>query len=276
VRTKSHLSASQYGSAQRMFSTFPHKLASIGLVLFAISLALIPITHVDARDRSARSVFQDCSICPTMKTIPIPIASDAASRAAFQAIAVSVTPITFAQWDRCVVDAGCGGYRPERQGWPLDTPVVNVSFADTQNYIAWLTKKTGHHYRLIREHEWARIALAGKNTPFPWGNKIGRGKTNCLDCGSRWDGRRANPVKSFAANEFGLYDVVGNVAHWTDIEPTVASLNKSFCKEKGDYAAIMGASWAEPSKYLLVSEWACFPKVLRDDTIGFRVVKELR
>ncbi|MGL4231983.1 MAG: formylglycine-generating enzyme family protein [Casimicrobium sp.] len=194
---------------------------------------------------------------------------------ALKNIAVSRTPITFAEWQRCVADGGCDGYTPDRQGWSPHAPVVNVSFEDAQRYVGWLKRKTGGKYRLLREHEWAEVALGGAKTAFPWGEHIGKNRTNCFDCGSRWDGRSANPVRFFKPNGYGLYDIVGNVAHWTEPDPANAYLNKSFCKEKGDYAAIMGASWAEPSKYLNVNEWACFPKVLRDDTIGFRVVREL-
>jgi formylglycine-generating enzyme required for sulfatase activity len=194
---------------------------------------------------------------------------------ALTGIAVSETPITAAQWDRCVEDDGCDDYRPNRRGSSRQAPVVNVSYDDAQRYVAWLSKKTRKTHRLLREHEWSYVALAGNETRFPWGDKLGRGNANCLDCGSVWDRRGPSPVRTFAPNDFGLYDVVGNVAHWT--EPPINDVldTRSRCGDKKDYAAIFGASWADSSKYLDVSEWACFPKVLRDDTIGFRVVTEI-
>ena len=39
---------------------------------------------------------------------------------------------------------------------------------------------------------------------------------NCDGCGSLWDNKQTAPVGSFAANPFGLYDMVGNVWEWTE------------------------------------------------------------
>ncbi len=190
------------------------------------------------------------------------------------AYAVSETPVTFAQWEVCRRDGGCDGYSPDRQGWAANTPVVNVSYEDAQAYLRWLGKRTGITHRLIREDEWVYLALAGRTTVYPWGDLLGAGHANCLDCKSKWDGQRTAPVKAFKANAFGLYGMIGNVAHWTQDPQYAANGPTRRCASKADYATILGASWADPSKYLKAEEWACFPKVLRDDTIGFRVVRD--
>lgn len=189
-------------------------------------------------------------------------------------LSVSETPITFLEWRACVNGGGCAGYMPDMQGWTDDTPAVNISYIDAKNYIVWLTQITGRLYRLIREGEWAFVALGDTDQAYPWGDEFGDGQTNCLDCGSVWDGKRASPVKSFAPNKFGLFDMVGNVAHWTDETSSAVTLAGKKCAAKNGYAAIFGASWANPSKYLSTEEWACFRHIMRDDTIGFRVVSE--
>ena len=52
-----------------------------------------------------------------------------------QAFAVSKYEVTFAQWDACVLSGGCGGYRPDDEGWGRGTrPVINVSWEDAQAY----------------------------------------------------------------------------------------------------------------------------------------------
>ena len=58
----------------------------------------------------------------------------------------------FAQWDACVSDGGCGGHKPDDQGWGRGTrPVIGVSWDDAKAYVAWLSRKTGKQYRLPSE-----------------------------------------------------------------------------------------------------------------------------
>ena len=89
-----------------------------------------------------------------------------------------------------------------------------MTWNDAQRYVAWLAKVTGKPYRLLGEAEYEYAARAGTQTAYPWGDDIGKGNANCDGCGSQWDNDQTAPVGSFAANEFGLYDMVGNVWEW--------------------------------------------------------------
>jgi formylglycine-generating enzyme required for sulfatase activity len=137
--------------------------------------------------------------------------------------AVSKYDVTFIDWDACVSAGGCP--REGRTGdvdWGRDTrPVIYVSWDDAQQYVAWLSQMTGKPYRLLSDAEFEYAARAGTQTAYPWGDSIGENNANCVGCGSQWTGSadrtwQTAPVGSFAANRFGLYDMVGNVWKWVE------------------------------------------------------------
>ena len=97
-------------------------------------------------------------------------------------------------------------------------PVVQVTFEDAMAYCEWSGR------RLPTEAEWELAARAGSNgTTYFWGDDA-----SVLDeKANTWEGEfpventkgdgfelRA-PVKSYAANGYGLYDMAGNVWEWT-------------------------------------------------------------
>jgi formylglycine-generating enzyme required for sulfatase activity len=182
-----------------------------------------------------------CADCPEMVTIPagtFTMGSPASEEhwdgydgreapqhhVNIRAFAASKYEITFAQWDACVAGGGCGGYRPADQGWGRGArPVANVSWNDAQSYITWINGRVGgQRYRLLSEAEWEYAARAGTSTAYPWGASASHERANygadacCSGLASetdRWV--NASPVGSFAPNDFGLYDMHGNVWEWT-------------------------------------------------------------
>ena len=131
------------------------------------------------------------------------------------ALAVSKYEVTFDDWDACVAAGACpdvsdAGFGKRQQ------PVISVSYDDAQTYVAWLTRMTGKTYRLLSDAEWEYAARAGTTTVYFWGNQIGINNADCRECGSRWDGKQPAPVGQFNHNNFGLYDMAGNVWQWTE------------------------------------------------------------
>ena len=185
--------------------------------------------------------------------------------------AVGVYEVTFAEWDACASAGGCGGYRPDDEGWGSGRrPVVNVSWEDAQSYVAWLSRETGESYRLLSESEWEYAARAGTVTRYWWGDDIGRNRANCYGCGSRWDFERTAPVGSFAANGFGLHDVHGNVWEWVQ-----DCWNDSYAGAPGD-----GSAWESgycARRVLRGGSWLYIPRYVRAairgrHVTGYRVI----
>jgi len=138
------------------------------------------------------------------------------------AFKMSQTEVTFAQWDACVSASGCA-YRPDDEGWGRgNRPVINMSYNYiTQQFIPWLNQVTGNRYRLPTEAEWEYAARAGSTTKYAWGNVASHeyanyGTDDCCNPLAKGKDRWVNtsPVKSFSANQYGLYDMHGNVWEW--------------------------------------------------------------
>jgi len=130
------------------------------------------------------------------------------------ALAVGKFEVTFDEWDRCVAAGGCS-YPGEDMGWGRgDRPAINLTRADAEEYVAWLSRLTGQQYRLPSEAEWEYAARAGTTTARYWGDDVGHGSAACNGCGSRWDRRSTAPAGSFAPNAFGLHEMLGNAAEW--------------------------------------------------------------
>ena len=128
------------------------------------------------------------------------------------AFAVSKYEVTFADYDRFT-----GSNRVDDMGWGRGRrPVINVSWDDAQEYVAWLSRQTGQTYRLLSEAEWEYVARAGSSTAYCWGNGIGSNRASCdgTDCGDQWE--YTAPAGSFPANAFGVHDMHGNVSEWVE------------------------------------------------------------
>lgn len=127
--------------------------------------------------------------------------------------------VTFDQWDECVKQKGC--QFDARKFWGGGKqPVVSMSWDDTQEYVSWLSEKTGKKYRLPTEAEWEYAARAGTKTPFSTGECLHTDQANYKGDFEWEDGNcpatdknRKQPLEvgSFAANSFGLFDMHGNL-----------------------------------------------------------------
>jgi formylglycine-generating enzyme required for sulfatase activity len=186
--------------------------------------------------------------------------------------AVGRFAVTFDQWNACVTDGGCNGYRPNDQGWGRgNRPVINVNWDDAKSYAAWLSRETGKTYRLLSEAEHEYVTRAGTTTPFWWGSTPKQATYNT---------ERTVTVDSFEANPWGLFNVHGNVWEWTE-----DCWNDSNRGNPGDGSArttgncskhvVRGGSWGLDPQNLRAAYRIRYPTDSRYFHLGFRLARAL-
>ncbi len=193
-------------------------------------------------------------------------------RVSVQDFAIGRYEVTFDEWDACARGGGCvSNPNPSDQGWGRGRrPVINVSWHDAQEYVQWLSARTGQSYRLPSEAEWEYA----DNEPRPYSAEwVG------LFARNSQQGPGAVPVGSHEPNFFGVYDKVGNVREWV----------QDRWHESFDGAPSDGSAWMGPgdSNVLRDLSWqhgvdgkqeqvrSAAQADDRDETVGFRVARSL-
>ncbi len=154
----------------------------------------------------------------------------------------------------------------------LDYPVVGINYFDALKYANWAGK------RLPTEAEWeyaARGGLQGKD--FPNGNEWTKARVK--QDGKGWK-NLIDPVGSYEANGYGLYDMGGNVWEWvadrySETYYQTRKYDNPKGPEKGVNRVIRGGSWHSGKmckkvfyRKGLISNWCDF-------AVGFRCAKDI-
>ncbi|MCB9071778.1 MAG: SUMF1/EgtB/PvdO family nonheme iron enzyme [Prevotellaceae bacterium] len=182
-------------------------------------------------------------------------------------------------------------------------PVVGVSWDQAQAFCHWRTAyyesvpglpKT-QDYRLPTEAEWEYAARGGRNSAqYPWGGPYIRDNKGCFM--ANFKPMRGNytedgylipsQVASFDPNDYGLFDMAGNVSEWTattydqtaptfthDMNPSYDYKSKMNDPKILKRKVIRGGSWKDVGAYLQcgISDFEYQTK--RSSTIGFRCVR---
>ena len=193
-----------------------------------------------------------------------------------------------------------------------DHPVVCVNWPDAQDYVAWLSERTGYTYRLPTEAEWEYAARAGTQTARYWGDgreeaclyengpdqalgDLGlfdyaayRGLQRRLECD---DGHApASPVGQYQPNPFGLYDMIANAREWVqdcmhatyDGAPDDGSAWETECQisdrpgREGEVMQVRrGAGWNYLPHGMRAARRGAYPSSIRSWTLGLRVARDL-
>jgi formylglycine-generating enzyme required for sulfatase activity/uncharacterized caspase-like protein len=259
-----------------------------------------PLSSAEECVLRSKDVFKECDKCPEMVVVPSGTftmgspTSEAGrmvnegpqlSAAIAKPLAVGKFTVTFEEWDACVADRGCGGYKPSDAGWGRNRrPVINVSWDDAKAYVAWLSRKTGQEYRLLSESEREYAARAGSATPFWWGSSISTSQddgTSTYGNGAKGEYRKKTvPVDSFQPNPFGLYQVHGNVWEWTedcyhDSYDGAPSDGSAWTAGDCSRRVVRGGSWGFVPGFLRAAFRFWLSTDGRYDYLGFRVGRTL-
>ncbi len=196
--------------------------------------------------------------------------------------------ITFEDWNACIAGGGCRGHRPKDGGWGQGKrPVINISWQDSKAYINWLNKKTGLNYRLLSEAEWEYVARDGQGGPFSTGFGIGAYDANFngeFPYGNGPQGayrRKTMAVGSFPANNFGVYDIHGNVYEWVEdcwSETHLGAPGNGSARKDGDckFRVMRGGSWVTHGYQMRAAKRLRYTTNYRYDDYGFRIARTLK
>lgn len=276
-------------------------LATWALALLCLSAAA-PAVAAEPAGRAAAAPQRDCDdpACPWMVVLPAGRFTMGTAdnepeldqnelprrQVKVRAFAIGQFEVTFEQWDACVAAGGCRRITQD-EGWGRGPrPVIHTRWDDAQAFVAWLSRRTGRHYRLPSEAEWEYAARAGSTTPFGLGARIGTDQANFAG-GFTYNGstrgvdrQQTLPVGSFAPNAWGLHDLHGNALEWVQDcwhdnyqgAPTDARPWMKGCSEPARHV-IRSGSWYDAPRYAR-SAFRGSIEVGNGFALGFRVARD--
>lgn len=187
-------------------------------------------------------------------------------------------------------------------------PVVGVNWKQASAFCIWRSRHlnsyleskgfaTESNFRLPTEAEWEYAARAGRSQAmFPWGNYYLRNRKGCLMANFK-PGRGNYPedggfytvrADAYWPNDFGLYNMAGNVAEWTgslyyegaynfshDMNPDIRYNAKDSDPPRMKRKVIRGGSWKDVGYFLQTSTRAYEYQDTAKSYIGFRCVIDL-
>jgi gliding motility-associated lipoprotein GldK len=184
-------------------------------------------------------------------------------------------------------------------------PVVGVSWVQCQAFCHWRTQQRNSwllsrgypvesDFKLPTEAQWEWAARGGlQGNPYPWGGPYPATKEGCFL--ANFKPQRGNftadgslypaVVAAYPPNDYGLYDMSGNVAEWCsdDYSPSastfVSDINPVYKAKSGETSEkkmkiVRGGSWKDISKYITVYMRDYQYQDVCTSYIGFRCIQE--
>jgi formylglycine-generating enzyme required for sulfatase activity len=198
-------------------------------------------------------------------------------------------PVTFEEYDAFLTTMKCARGEDDFKAADLGLgrgrrPAINVSWQDAQNYCAWLNRTTGLRddfgYRLPAESEWEYACRAGTNSRRWWGDSWDSTNANGA---RRFENGKTSPVGYYAANSWGLYDMIGNVLEWCadhycgniSMLPADGAAYAESVDSDLFSRLLRGGSWGDNPLNLRSADRSRLSPLSRGSDIGFRVARTL-
>ena len=170
-----------------------------------------------------------------------------------------------------------------------DFPVIGVNWDAATAYCAWLSARTGKHYRLPTEAEWEKAARGTDGRSYPWGNAIERDRANFVGAQTFdtvrpvgfYDGSVRDGFATHSnASPYGAFDMAGNVLEWCqdwyDRDYYAVSPRKNpLGPATGAYRVVRGGSFfVEAPDLRSTARSSAWPSFQGHRMIGFRPVRD--
>jgi formylglycine-generating enzyme required for sulfatase activity len=243
----------------------------------AAKLKLATIKRI--MDYKPGQAFKGCSTCPEMVIVPagsfmMGDAKNSHSVTFANPFLIGKKEVTQKEWIAVM------GVNPSKfRDCVGNCPVDNISWNDAQEYLRRLNIKTGKEYRLPSEAEWEYSCRAGAQLTY---------------CGSNdadsvaWFGiysnpenislRSSKPVATKKANAWGIFDMSGNVAEWTEDgyheNFAGAPADGSAWRGDGQGYVLRGGSWEGNLEHIRSTFRNYDGPSNRDITYGFRIARK--
>jgi formylglycine-generating enzyme required for sulfatase activity len=202
---------------------------------------------------------------------------------------LGVYPVTQEQYET-VMGTNPSRFKKGEGGGPLH-PIEQVSWTNARDFCNCLSaltaeKKAGHRFRLPTEAEWEYACRAGTTTAFAFGVTLSSTQAN-FDGNRPYSTAKPGPflertskVGQYPANDWGLFDLHGNVWEWCqdwydersyevnmETDPTGLS--------KGEQRVLRGGSWNNSGHLCRSARRNKYAPDFKGENIGFRIVMEV-
>ena len=158
-------------------------------------------------------------------------------------------------------------------------PATGFSWDDAKMFCETIGEELAMRVRLPTEAEWEYACRAGTTTVFNFGSRTGDVPDHAWCCAN--SGLEPKPVRGFRPNQWGLYDIVGNVWEWCQDkyhDNYKGAPDNGSAWEEDDKAAarvFRGGSWSNYAVYCRSAYRGMDAPGLRRNFVGFRLSRSL-